>query len=727
MADPNGRSEHPIERMLCAAGGVAFEFDWNTGAFTFVSSGAEPLLGFPIEDWYRPGFWAERLHPDDRGWAVEFCTETTRKGEDHRFQHRMIRADGGIVWVDDVVSVDPEKRLEGMLLGLMIDITEAKTTGARLETMQSGFRALLDHGGLLAVEVDSGGRIDYVNAALADLLGVDAGALVGRSADEVVSAFVDAGADSAGPVTDHEAVRLDLDITDSDGRTHSVEWHTVTIGPPDSRASFSIGIDVTERTAWERDLEQNRDLMDEAEHIGGFGHYRLDIARDRWVSSDGLDRILGIDADHPRDAAGWLDIVHPEDRERMDRYLMEHVIGSHQPFDEHYRIVRRSDGDVRTVYGRGTLSVGADGAPVEMVGTIQDVTPQIAALDKLRESEERFRHVVEESPFGMHFYQLLADGTLEFADANPAADRLLGIDHTELVGLRIEDAFPALADSQVIDAYQRVARKGGNWQTEQIEYQDGRIAGAFAVTAFRTAPERIAVAFQDVAETAEAHRKERVYVRRLSDLAADLTAAEERERRRLAEELHDRVTQPLAVSRMRLQQLDADLGGQYSEVGAIRELIETAIAETRALTAELAPQILYELGLPAALRWLGEEFERNHGLRCAVTIEVQRVSVSDDARAALFRAARECLINAVKHAGVSEASVSLDDLPGTVALTVSDRGRGFALGEDASAADLGFGLFSIRERIRSLGGDVEVETAPGQGTCVTITVPRGEV
>jgi len=114
--------------------------------------------------------------------------------------------------------------------------------------------------------------------------------------------------------------------------------------------------------------------------------------------------------------------------------------------------------------------------------------------------EEQGRRLVASIPVGLHRYGLGADGRLVFGGANPAADAILGIDHSRLVGRTLEEAFPALAGTPLPDAYRKAAIEGVPWRNEEVSYADGRISGAFLVQAFQTAPGEMAVAFLDVTE-----------------------------------------------------------------------------------------------------------------------------------------------------------------------------------------------------------------------------------
>jgi PAS domain S-box-containing protein len=121
----------------------------------------------------------------------------------------------------------------------------------------------------------------------------------------------------------------------------------------------------------------------ESQRLALLGHYIFDIGADSWSSSEMLDELWGIGPDYPRDTEGWLRIVHPSDRERMSDYLRREVIGQGMPFDAEYRIVRVSDGVERWVHGLGKLAHDAEGRPIRMFGTIQDISERRAREDEI--------------------------------------------------------------------------------------------------------------------------------------------------------------------------------------------------------------------------------------------------------------------------------------------------------------------------------------------------------
>lgn len=215
----------------------------------------------------------------------------------------------------------------------------------------------------------------------------------------------------------------------------------------------------------------------------------------------------------------------------------------------------------------------------------------------------------------------------------------------------------------------------------------------------------------------------------LRALASELTLAEQRERKRLAAELHDYLAQMLALGQMKISQLRPKLASApavAAPIGEIDDLFKNALTYTRSLMAKLSPPVLDELGLPAALRWLADQMPL-HGLSVDVRLTDDHVPLPDDQAVLLFQSVRELLLNVSKHAGTDRAAVILGvDDNHRLRIEVQDAGKGFdpAAVESKSAGEH-FGLFSVRERMEAMGGWLEVKSAVGQGTTITLALPLG--
>ena len=217
--------------------------------------------------------------------------------------------------------------------------------------------------------------------------------------------------------------------------------------------------------------------------------------------------------------------------------------------------------------------------------------------------------------------------------------------------------------------------------------------------------------------------------KQLRKLSSALVQTEERERRRISTAIHDGIGQTLAASKIKLGAIrsslpPSELIGQIDEV---RDLISSAIQETRTLTFELSLPVLYEIGLKPALEWMTEQFYRKFGLRVMIDGDGGGGYLNIPDRVFLFQAIRELCFNVVKHARATWAKVSIhgEGNTGIIRCDVVDDGVGFDVKKHTQTVDaeIGFGLFSIREQLRQRGGSLTLETNPGSGTRVVLRLP----
>lgn len=274
-----------------------------------------------------------------------------------------------------------------------------------------------------------------------------------------------------------------------------------------------------------------------------------------------------------------------------------------------------------------------------------------------------------------------------------------------------------MADATTDDLRLRIAELESMIEALKAEEVDA-IVGGRRVLLLRLRETELAL------RESRARLEERVRERtaQLQQLAAQLSAAEQRERRRLAAVIHDELQQLLVASRMRLAGAAAseDPAALRAAGRAAIDLLDEAVGVARDLTQELRPPVLYEVGLRAALQWLAGQMKQRHGLDVSIDGDPGLDPQDDATRALLFECARELLFNVCKHANVAAASVRIERAePDRVRMVVEDRGRGF----DAEHHAVGFGLFSIRERVVAIGGEMRVVSCAGGGTRVEVTAP----
>lgn len=232
----------------------------------------------------------------------------------------------------------------------------------------------------------------------------------------------------------------------------------------------------------------------------------------------------------------------------------------------------------------------------------------------------------------------------------------------------------------------------------------------------------------DITERKRAEKKLLDYQEQLKSLASQLTLVEEHERHQIATELHASIGQSLVVSKLQLDTLRASAPSAdiARTLGEVCNSLDEIIQGTTSLTFDVSSPILYELGFETAVaEWLTERMQEKHGIATEFEDDEQPRPLDDDIRVLLFRDVRELLINVVKHASAKKVKVSIRKVGSQIQVIVEDNGWGFDPEKVAAAAPRkgGFGLFSIRERLKQLGGHFEIESAPGYGCKVTMTAP----
>ncbi len=289
---------------------------------------------------------------------------------------------------------------------------------------------------------------------------------------------------------------------------------------------------------------------------------------------------------------------------------------------------------------------------------------------------------------------------------------------------------PIRADEEIVGLLQLNDRRKNRFTPLMILFME-RIGATIGMAIKR---QRAEEALRELNETLEARVADRTAAlenraRLLRKLASELTHAENRERRRLAVVLHDHLQQILVAAKLKVDMLDHGRanGGRKQALREASQMLQQAIDSSRSLAVELSPPILYEAGLAPAVEWLGRQMHEKHGLEVDLQVD-ESVTASEETGVLIFHALREALFNIVKHARVRRAAVRMSARSADrLMITVTDAGVGFQTTPlaEVRGEPRGLGLLSIRERLEAVGGSLKVESTPGEGTQVTMTVPTG--
>jgi diguanylate cyclase (GGDEF)-like protein/PAS domain S-box-containing protein len=316
--------------------------------------------------------------------------------------------DGSDRWIDDrkYPITGPNGEVAG-IFGIAPDITPQIEGRLKLRESQDLLQLFIEHAPVALAMLDREMRYQAVSRKWLEIHDLNGRDLIGRSHYEIFPNLPEGFGQMHRTALSGEVVTLsEIALPRADG---SKQWLRREIRPWFAGDGEVGGIiifseDITDRKRADTALRDSEESLREAQRIAGLGSYLLDIDTRRWTSSDVMDQIFGIDKEYEHTVEGWADMIHPDERSSMLAYFKDGVLGQCKPFDREYRVIRKNDGAVRWVHGIGRLELDAQGRPVKMPGTIQDITEAKQAQEALRESQHLLQLFIENAPVALAMF-----------------------------------------------------------------------------------------------------------------------------------------------------------------------------------------------------------------------------------------------------------------------------------------------------------------------------------
>lgn len=384
------------------------------------------------------------------------------------------------------------------------------------------------------------------------------------------------------------------------------------------------------------------------------------------------------------------------------------------------------------VFARSVLTAlrTPDGDLRGYVEILQDITEHRRALDALKDSESRYRHLFEANPQPMWVYRM---SDLRFLAVNTAAVHHYGYSTKEFLEMTIKDIRPPEEIPKLEKTLERQLttdlRNSGVWKHLTADGKELDVEITAHAMFFDGEPAQL-VLVNDVTERLRAERELRHSRNQLMALTNALQLSMEEERIRISREIHDDLGQRYAALNMDLALIarhvdhatDSSLRASVTqEIVSSRKLLDEIVESTRKIIRDLRPEVLDTLGLVSSIAWQAAETEKRHGIRCRTELPSSEIDAGPRVSTALFRITQEALTNVVRHSGATEVLIRLVQSNGTLTLEIGDNGKG--LSQDDRDKVNSFGLLGMRERVLALGGTFEILALPGAGTRLVVSVP----
>lgn len=656
-----------------------------------------------------------------------------RHGQDAECELRFARPDGSSVWaiVSSSALKTDDAKPAGCLL-MVTDITERKRANDQLRASEQRFRHTVDSLPELIWMSGPDKKCAFFNRTWLEF--------TGRSLEEQTGAgWTDSihGEDRGRMLSAYEAAfdkreqfQLEYRLRRHDGEYRWLLGTGIPRQTPEGEFEGYISscIDITDRRQVEEELRASQRQLEWAQQRARLGSWEFypEKGTRRW-STQTFALYNNRSEVAPASPEEFTQFICEDDRERLE-LAHRKVLGTGRPATNVEYRTNPEKGPMRHLNATIYRLPYEDGSGYYLGGTVMDIGDQKNAEETIRRSEDRYRRIVETAEEGV--WMMDAEGYTSFV--NPRMVQMLGHKYREFIGRHF---FEFLESESLKEAKEymerrqqgiseqaefRFRRKNGKplWaliNSSSLKDEDGEFVGVLSMVT-------------DISERKSAERSASENGERLKILSQKLLAAQETERRMIANELHNQFGQGLSAAKINLEPLGQTTQTEKNQkrISDSLDSLEKLIQQVRRLSLELRPSILDDLGLEPALRWLISHQAETGGYEFDLKLDPLPGRLDADLETVCFRVTQEALTNIARHAKAKKVHLELRVKDGKLHLTIKDDGLGFNFAEArkrASQEGTSLGLLGMEERVHLCGGKFKLTSSKKKGSTVSAVIP----
>ncbi|WP_440999744.1 PAS domain S-box protein [Fodinibius sp. SL11] len=687
------------------------------------NSATEKIFGYSQDKLL--GSSTKMLHVDEESYQKfdEMSAQPLANKGVFQTEFQMQKKDGTVFYSDHTVTLVYDEDGEvNKVVSVVRDITERKKSEKELQKRKEFIEKTIQNLPIgVAVNNIDNGKVTLINKKFTEIYGWPQKTLkdfesffkkVYPEEEYRQQVFDMVNADIASGNPDRMQWK-GMRVTTQEGKERIVNAKNIPLY--DQNLMISTVVDVTEQKELEQELKKEKQRFQLVAETTSDIIWDLDFKTEELWWSEGFEEVLGYERHSLKENyQKWSAYIHPDDKDKITESSEQALNSASRKWKEEYRLIK-ADGSIAHMVDRAIIIRDNNGKAIRMVGTMDDITERRKAQKKLRESEEKYRHLFENNPEPMWIYN---PETLEFIEVNKSAINHYGYTEEEFLKMTLLDIRPEEdADALRKNVEQNKGEKSYSEEWVHLKKDGSPITVELSAADVQYGNQTYRlVLVNDITQQKQMQEK----------IIQSLIEGEDRERKRIAHELHDGLGQYLVAASMNLQSAKADIeelsNKRQNQFKTGLSLLKSALSETRSIAHNLMPKAIADYGLTAALENLVNNFKKSTDIEFSLTHNCDQLKLNNQTEINIYRIFQEIITNAIRHAECTKIDIRLQLKDDSLTLIIKDNGIGAKL--DEQDEETGLGLRSIKTRVRSLKGSLDIHSEPGKGMKTCITIPE---